>query len=247
MEFPLSTHPVSMKIYVSNPCTQSWENMTPEAQGRYCQSCCKTVTDFSGMTDQEIISIIKASSGEICGRLHVSQLNRKLVEPAAPRKSFLPAAVFASLITFVSQAEAGTPPAPMALYSDTTSKDDPIQDTLPYTITGRITDNSGSPLYGAFVNIHDSKFYAFADSSGNFNLALPSAFKDKEIKLQFSSIGYNTIETNLQITGENIVLPVTMLAASIDNIHITMGAVSYKYNEKNPKRRGLKKLFHFRR
>ena len=234
-------------LTIPHPCTQSWEHMTPEAQGRFCQHCCKTVTDFSGMTDKEIISIIKASSGEICGRLHTSQINREMIEPAAPKRSFLPAAVFASLVTFVSQAEASTPPAPMALYSDTTSKDEHSKDTLPYTISGRIIDNSGNPLLGAFVNMRNSKFYAFADSSGNFHLAIPSSFKDKEIKLQFSSIGYNTIETKLRITGENIVLPKTMLALLPDDITVTVGMISYEDVEKNPKRRGLKKLFHFRR
>ncbi|HJT75409.1 MAG TPA: hypothetical protein VJ720_15340 [Chitinophaga sp.] len=234
-------------LTIPHPCTQSWEHMTPEAQGRFCQHCCKTVTDFSGMTDKEIISIIKASSGEICGRLHSSQINRKMIEPAAPKRSFLPAAVFASLVTFVSQAEASTPPAPIALYSDTTSKDELSKDTLPYTIAGRIVGNNGIPLNGAFINMPDSKFYAFADSSGNFHLAIPSAFKDKEIKLLFSSIGYNTIETNLRITEENIALPETMLIASENDIQVIAGQIRYEYHEKNPKRRGLKKLFHFRR
>ncbi|TFF33616.1 hypothetical protein [Mucilaginibacter psychrotolerans] len=60
-------------ISIPTPCHEDWQQMTPVAQGRHCQSCCKTVIDFTEMTSQEIISYF-ASQKNVCGKIAKSQL-----------------------------------------------------------------------------------------------------------------------------------------------------------------------------
>ncbi|NLR65332.1 hypothetical protein HGH92_13520 [Chitinophaga varians] len=77
--------------------------MTNTAAGKHCDSCAKTVIDFSFMTDAEIFAVINNSRGKVCGRFQDNQLNRLINPPASPRKNFLPALVLtAGLITGIA-------------------------------------------------------------------------------------------------------------------------------------------------
>jgi hypothetical protein len=56
--------------------------MLPEQKGRHCEACKTVVTEFTNMTDAEIIHHLKAASSKTCGRFLETQLNRELIEPA---------------------------------------------------------------------------------------------------------------------------------------------------------------------
>jgi hypothetical protein len=55
--------------------------MLPEQKGRHCEACKTVVTDFTIMTDAEIINHLKATASNTCGRFLDTQLNRELIEP----------------------------------------------------------------------------------------------------------------------------------------------------------------------
>ncbi len=73
-------------IYIQEPCHENWSNMSGETQGRFCHSCSKTVTDFSMMSDQEILRYLSAAPGSTCGRFSTDQLGREIHQPATPAK-----------------------------------------------------------------------------------------------------------------------------------------------------------------
>jgi len=73
-------------IQIPEPCHEDWNKMSPADQGRYCQSCCKEVVDFSMMTDQQIIHFLSKPRGKTCGNFNSDQLNRIITEPATPAK-----------------------------------------------------------------------------------------------------------------------------------------------------------------
>jgi len=53
--------------------------MLPEEKGRFCNSCSKTVVDFSNKTDFEIKNYLQENSHtKVCGHFKESQLNRPL-------------------------------------------------------------------------------------------------------------------------------------------------------------------------
>lgn len=64
------------KIYIPNPCSENWNEMSPEEKGRFCSVCSKCVIDFTEKNSQEIQEIIEEKSDEnICGRFYNHQLN----------------------------------------------------------------------------------------------------------------------------------------------------------------------------
>ena len=76
-------------ISIPEACHESWQQMTPVEQGRHCQQCCKTVADFTVMSNQEIINYL-AVTHDVCGRFDQKQLsslnNRLDIENLQPNR-----------------------------------------------------------------------------------------------------------------------------------------------------------------
>jgi hypothetical protein len=72
---------MKFNINIPQPCHENWNKMMPEQKGRHCEACKTVVTDFTNMTDAEIINHLKSSSSKTCGRFLETQLNRELIEP----------------------------------------------------------------------------------------------------------------------------------------------------------------------
>ena len=69
-----------LHLTIPQPCQESWNEMTPVEKGAYCNSCCKTVINFSQMNDREIINYFEQQNGApTCGRFSRNQLNRPLL------------------------------------------------------------------------------------------------------------------------------------------------------------------------
>ena len=76
----------STYIHIEEPCHENWSTMSPEEKGRFCHSCSKTVTDFSMMSDYQILKYLSTASGPVCGRFAPDQVNRSISRPATPAK-----------------------------------------------------------------------------------------------------------------------------------------------------------------
>ncbi len=64
-----------MKIMIPQPCSKTWENMTPNEQGRFCDSCQKTVVDFTLFSTTDIQNYFSKHYGQkVCGRFKNEQL-----------------------------------------------------------------------------------------------------------------------------------------------------------------------------
>lgn len=73
--------PNQAKIVLTNPCSENWNSMQVDAIGRFCQSCQKSVIDFSSKSDDEIKTFLKDRKGEkLCGRFYVHQVERIRIE-----------------------------------------------------------------------------------------------------------------------------------------------------------------------
>jgi TonB-dependent SusC/RagA subfamily outer membrane receptor len=64
-------------LHINEPCSQKWDEMTPNDKGRFCNNCQKTVFDFTTATDNEIIQHIEKMKGNMfCAQFEDGQLNR---------------------------------------------------------------------------------------------------------------------------------------------------------------------------
>ena len=64
-------------IILPNTCKEDWNSMSPAEKGRHCGKCSKIVTDFTSMSTEEVLGVLrsKKQAGEsICGRFHVKHL-----------------------------------------------------------------------------------------------------------------------------------------------------------------------------
>jgi len=65
-----------LKITIPEPCNENWDKMTPDASGRFCLVCNKSVIDFTNKLPDEIQHFFKNNKDqEVCGRFKKSQLD----------------------------------------------------------------------------------------------------------------------------------------------------------------------------
>lgn len=66
----------AVQIQLSEPCSEDWDLMQPNEQGRFCGVCCKTVMDFTNWQPQDIAQyLIDHAAEKPCGRFKQNHLN----------------------------------------------------------------------------------------------------------------------------------------------------------------------------
>lgn len=69
-----------VRYSIEDPCHEDWNQMKPEEKGRFCESCNKTVVDFSSMSDFSIVNYLEAKKNEaVCGRFRPDQMEKTYV------------------------------------------------------------------------------------------------------------------------------------------------------------------------
>ncbi len=242
------SHCMKKELYIQipEPCHEDWSKMTPVDQGRYCQSCCKEVVDFSAMTDQEIISFLSKPRGKTCGNFSSDQLNRIITEPATPAKKKFWAMMLSFLVPLfvfnkaksqfrakkaVDTVQTSTSTLKRAMLGkvavsnckiETEFRGDTIiNETQPgILIHGKISDTAGNPITFASIEIIGKNKGTAADANGEFNIQINEA---KTVQVRISAIGYLTKELSVPLSGiritQNIVL--TPYQHQLDDIIIT--------------------------
>jgi len=72
----------TIRYTIEEPCHEDWNQMKPEAKGRFCSSCSKTVVDFSSMSDFSIVTYMEGKKHEsVCGRFRPDQMDRPYLLP----------------------------------------------------------------------------------------------------------------------------------------------------------------------
>lgn len=197
----------SVILSIPQPCHQSWNEMTPADKGRFCQSCQKTVTDFSTLSDSQFIDLLKNKQTSACGRFTASQLNRVISEPVPDkrRKPFVSiAAIVAALTIAMPSLKAIAFTAKVEQTSDSGNKPTTYNITLEDStgfISGVVKAEKDSfPLEGVTIKIKDRNIGTVTDQSGQFKLRIPDDFKEKVMVLEVRYVGYEmkTVKVDLK-------------------------------------------------
>ncbi len=74
------------RLSIPNPCQANWDEMDPAANTRFCESCNRTVHDFSSLTRRQAAGLVENSSGRLCARITYDRRGRIefLREPRRP-------------------------------------------------------------------------------------------------------------------------------------------------------------------
>jgi hypothetical protein len=68
-----------VQFSIPEPCSVPWHSMSPvDADQRHCSSCDRVITDFSKMSDDELMLYFQHSGGKVCGQFSNDQLNRRI-------------------------------------------------------------------------------------------------------------------------------------------------------------------------
>lgn len=166
-------------IVISEPCTQNWNTMSVEKQGRFCEHCSKTVIDFTGLTDPQIVALLEQNSGTACGRFDSHQLNRALIAPSKPSKRNKLHEIFAALLLMLTVNEVSADTAPTTAYSFVKPDSNVIKavpdnadTTTVTTLTGRVINSKNNlPVANAVIENQSRQTTITAGKAGRFQIA----------------------------------------------------------------------------
>ena len=193
--------PNNINLQIADPCHENWNTMTATEQGRYCQSCQKTVTDFSMMTDKEILSHLSKRDADVCGRFTVDQLDRTLI--GEHKKKFSWAYVWNFVIaTFLTVNYASAQQTPerskKAVTNEKTiavtngSAEGEFSFVLPEgirKIEGVVMDSkTNMPIPYVTISVKGTSSKVLSDENGKFSLNV--MFSSDELVIEVSSVSY---------------------------------------------------------
>jgi hypothetical protein len=184
-------------ISIPQPCHQSWDDMIPVEQGRHCQSCAKTVIDFTAMDNAGIIAYL-ASHKNTCGRIGDSrlasinyQLELEDKQQFSWKGLFAAASIGMLFPTVSAEAQIGSKSAQMPYVSFPTGRVLAVNKPGKVTLKGTVTAiEDGQPVSGVSLVIKGTSTGTQTAADGSFQLmALNPADT-----LVISSVGFKPIE-----------------------------------------------------
>jgi len=201
----------TMKISIEIPeaCGENWEHMTVSQLGKFCQVCKKEVIDFTNTTDAELLQKIK-SGQKICGRFKQSQLSRDLKPNNSKTnwKQLAVAAGFTSVLAIAAPANAQKTSTKTEQLEKTSEKNSEEKNSISakdsIVISGTVTDEEDLPIPGVHIKVLDSKILTQTDFDGHFKIILPEKTAANNLKLEFTSLGYETQVINADLKSENL-------------------------------------------
>lgn len=151
-------------------CPESLNSMPKNDQGFYCQSCSKTIVDFTGKSNKEISEIIQRNSGKTCGVLRKNQVLNPFQSQINSLFRLAFSAVFVlglSSANLFGQEEV-SPPIVTKIKTDT------IEDVY-YTVRGQVLDKETlEPVFFAKVKvmIDSTMFMAITNFDGFYRIKI---------------------------------------------------------------------------
>ncbi|MPR32503.1 hypothetical protein [Salmonirosea aquatica] len=196
-------------IQLDNPCSESWDSMTPTPTGRFCQNCTKNVIDFTGLSDDQVLAILKKSKGTLCGRVEETQLNRYLIsrtESSFSTRLFKALAGLFLLTTTKSLAQEPIVKQPRALVQTPTGwRQDAVSlaNNPDYALKVRlqarlISSETQKPAPNALVALmlpprngySRSVSVTTSDAEGFFEMTIPDSLVDQSTKLAITHVDF---------------------------------------------------------
>ncbi|THD32285.1 carboxypeptidase-like regulatory domain-containing protein [uncultured Flavobacterium sp.] len=203
-----------VNITIPKPCHENWHEMTVAEKGRFCNSCQKTVYDFTRFSDRQLIDKINSESN-ICGRFLASQLNKDLRVPKG--KSSIWIAGVSGILSFLNLGNQEIY-AQENVKTEQTEEKNNVEKTIDNSsvpdieITGFVFDESKLPLPGVSVTIEGKSISTKTDFDGKFSIKA-----SKGDLLKFYYVGYK--ETSVTVNSKKPII------IKLEDTHEMLGEV----------------------
>jgi len=224
-------------ISIPEPCSEQWQQMTPVDGGRHCESCCKTVVDFTAMADVEIISYFAVKSN-VCGRFDEPQLNRVNTQlnwrdpkPETGRKKWvITMALLASTVFYKAAGQTGAATPKVEQISESypggVANEMAAAKTPRREIKGRIVDNACMPLPGATVRVVGTSIVLASDTNGKFKFHAPKT----ATQFTVSYVGFETETVDIDSLQNGVhEVKLAPQVVSMNGIMVKSGHSSHRY------------------
>ena len=192
-------------LTIAKPCHQNWSKMSNTGEGKFCDSCQKTVHDLTQLSNDKLILFLKEKGSHVCGRFRTEQLDKVPKKQHSLFSSFsLKAASVAALLVTRLFSPLSVKAQDMKYTYPICPKTDDVNainvvNTTPTLITGIVVDHkSGEPLEGArvYIIVDGKTISAYSDSLGNFTLKAEGNTASSKIDVVVKMAGYKSSTFN---------------------------------------------------
>ncbi len=157
-----------MKLQITEPCSQRWEQMAIiNDSTRFCSECSSNIIDFSLFLDSEIAQKLWKNPDKICGKFSSQQLNRSFGDSGLHFPGLKALLLAGTLTAFSNEFHSQV--------SETKIEQQQIKlDTNIQVIRGNIKDTSNTfGNYDLVVELPQYKLFCKSDLDGYFQFSLP--------------------------------------------------------------------------
>ncbi|WP_184550258.1 carboxypeptidase-like regulatory domain-containing protein [Mucilaginibacter sp. FT3.2] len=226
--------PTIQSVSIHKPCNERWEQMAPGIDGSYCMHCCKTVTDFTTMSNVDVVAYL-GSSGDVCGRLNKKQLQSINVGIARNGsnslfwKRLLAAASLISLLPFTEAEATVKPGTEQVIKKAGKSINNLPADTVSQVLLkGKVVaKDDGAPMPGVSIYVKDNSLSTSTDIDGNFKLIVPSSADSVVV----SFIGFKTQKFKISDVVNNLFTVTMGLNLDLANSNdVLIGAIAVRHS-----------------
>lgn len=238
-----------LNITIDKPCSENYKTFTKTAKGGFCNSCKKTVLDFTKMSELEILNYFSSENNKTCGLFLESQL-KSYSNPSTslnkPKSSTFVSSVFGislvSILSFTngfSQEKTNTN-ATIKVENGVTKQNSDSKDlNEKFTVSGIVSDATG-PLPAANIYLKNSNLGTQTDVDGKFTF--PKKLENGDVLL-VTFIGYINKEIKVSSKNQSIIMSYDVKLENSEPI--MMGEVSTNkiYKSKRTVFQKVKSLF----
>ncbi|WP_395062316.1 carboxypeptidase-like regulatory domain-containing protein [Flavobacterium sp.] len=199
-------------IKIDKPCSEDFKTFKKTDNGGFCNSCKKTVVDFTKMSDQEILTYFSNEKSKTCGLFLESQLkyySNLSLSNNIKKSNTLASSIFGlslvsilSLTNAYSQEKTNTTTIIKEENVATKKNIDSLDINEKITVSGIVSDKSG-PLPGANIFLKNYNISTQTDIDGKFTF--PKQLKTGDV-LIVSFIGYTRQEIKVKSKNESITM-----------------------------------------
>ncbi|HYD22731.1 MAG TPA: carboxypeptidase regulatory-like domain-containing protein [Flavipsychrobacter sp.] len=169
--------PTSIQLNIDRPCHEDWDKMNPQEQGRFCDSCQKTVIDFTTWSDKDLYNFFVNYQNGVCGRFFGSQLKKELHIPPQPTSRLYRLAIACGLTLMFAQIPQAhsrvRQPIELLAYEEDGGDDKNTNAKERGSLKGQVMDENGLPVAYAIVEVTMKgikKTQTVADMNGSYNI-----------------------------------------------------------------------------